>query len=108
VVLEDIELGEGVKDLGDLGPGETAALKVTLLVREGQDFPRADVTATSLGKPVYSRHATARGKETILLPGLGPGKFRVEVRAGDIFGAPIVREVTSTGEGEIPLLVDLR
>ena len=39
--------------------------------------------------------------------GLGPGRFRVEIRKGDGDGAPVVRDVVS-GSADIPLILDLR
>jgi hypothetical protein len=108
IVLESIELREGVKDLGDLGFGESATLKVTLVVGEGQDFPRVAVSAAAVGKPAYWRRALERGKSEVLVRGLGPGRFKVSVTAGDAGSAPREQEVDSTGSGEIPITIDLR
>jgi hypothetical protein len=107
-VLEDVKLGEGRTDLGEVKLVEGATLRVSIVTREGQDPPSAFVTATPLAGPSYSRRANSGRKSEMLVKGLGPGKFKVEVRSGDFRAAPAAYEVESTGSGEIPLTHDVR
>ena len=94
IVLEDIELGRAIKDLGDLGSREGATLKATVVVGEGQDFPRVDVSAASLGKPAYSRRASARGKSEFLVARARARPLQGLGQRGDGGSAPREQEVT--------------
>jgi hypothetical protein len=108
LVMEDITLIDGVTDLGDLKLPEGATVRLKIVAREGQEIPRVDVSASPLDKPTYWRSGGSRGAAEVLLKGLGPGKFKIDVRAGGFGVAPTTYEVTSTGSGEIPLTHDLR
>jgi hypothetical protein len=108
LVMEDVTLIDGVTDLGDLKLPEGAAVRVKIVTREGQQAPRVDVSATPIEKPTYRRSGGSRGTAEVLLKGLGPGKFKVEVRAGDFRAAPAVYEIDSTGSGEIALTHEVK
>jgi hypothetical protein len=107
-VREDVELGEGVTDLGEIAFPEGATVRVKALVREGQAVPQMTVNASRLDPPGYSRSGTTDRSGEVLVKGLGPGRFRVDVITGNRKAVAGSYEVLSTGSGEIPLTVDLR
>ena len=110
-VMADTELEEeGTQWLGRIDSLAGARLRIRIQVAEGQAVPRIEVTATCTGPPSYSRVGSlaAGGGDEVVVRGLGPGRFRVEIRKGDGDGAPVMRDVVSDGSGEIPLVLDLR
>jgi hypothetical protein len=80
LVLEGVDLHDGVNDLGELRPAKGATLHVRLAVPAGQASPRLTVTATRVAPPRYSVSVTSNGEAEILVPGLGPGRFEIVAR----------------------------
>jgi hypothetical protein len=109
LILRDVVLGAATTDLGELTRPEGATIRVKVQTREGQQTTRIDISATPIEGPFYSRIASSpSGATEAALGGIGPGRFKVEVRTGDSRAAPKQHEVVSTGAGEILLTVDLR
>jgi outer membrane receptor protein involved in Fe transport len=69
----------------------TATLRGTVQDESGNIFPGAVVTATSLERG-YTQSATAGADGTYVLPGLAPGRYRIDVTAPSYRGS--TREVT--------------
>jgi hypothetical protein len=108
LTLVGVELGEGLTDLGELKFPDGATVRIKILTREGQEVPRINVSASALDKPQYFRSAGSRSESEVILKGLGPGKFKIDVRSGDFRTPPTTYEIVSTGSGEIPLTHDAR
>ena len=75
LVLEDVELGEGSTDLGELKFSDGASVRVKIQVAEGKEFPRLNVSARS------GREARVLSQR--LLDELGRGR-RARARAGQV------------------------
>jgi hypothetical protein len=109
LVLENVELGEGRTDLGELKFPDGATVRLKVLTREGQQPPSIDALAKTIDPPDYGRTGrSSRGTDDVLIRGLGPGRFKVEVRTAGLDSTPVNYDVVSTGSGEIPLTLDLR
>lgn len=98
LVLRDIALN-AESDLGLLHPKPGASVRVTVH-HKPDDRPRTWVSARHQGTPPYDRRGSGTGAE-IILPGLGPGRFEV-----NIGGKKHV--VLSDGRSTISLVHDLR
>jgi hypothetical protein len=108
LVLADVELGEGSTDLGKLEFSDGAAVRVKIQVAEGKEFPRLNASARPVAKPEYSRSGYSASSGEAVVRGLGPGRFKISIHAGDFRSKPREQDVESTGSGEIPLAIDLR
>ncbi len=109
LVIEDVVLTGEDQDLGEWTFPKGSTLRFPVQHRAGQSPSRISLMARHLGLPSYQRHAwVADPNKDFRLPGLGPGRFEVEVRAGRerrlVFSAEI--EVDGLGERAIP--IDLR
>ncbi len=78
-VLPARHLAAGRNDLGDvtLSPGSVVTIRI--LVPEGQAPPRVGVAARRVGEPAYLRFTSSRGEAEVVLPGLGAGRFKLQV-----------------------------
>lgn len=63
-----------------LAQSSTATLRGIVHDENGNIFPTAEVTATSLERG-YRQSATAGGDGAYILPGLNPGRYRIDVTA---------------------------
>ncbi len=110
VVLKDVVLGAGETDLGSVAFSEGSSIRVTVLVKAGQAFPRVNVWATREGEePGYHRGADGQSAE-IRLSGFGPGRFRVTGSPTMAMGTSVrLSEVVEVdGVHEATLTLDLR
>ena len=108
LVLQDVELGEGSTDLGKLKLSDGATVRVKIQVADGKEFPRLNVSARPVVKPDYHRSGYSISSGEAVVRGLGPGRFKISIHAGDFRSKPQEQEVESTGSGEIPLTIDSR
>jgi hypothetical protein len=105
IVKRGVVVGEGVTDLGALEAEAGTTLRVRFRVKQGSTVPRVSLWAQREAAPSYLRTVTSRGgADDLLLPGLGPGRFRIQV-APMMGGGPYTLERTLdvTGTGEIVL-----
>lgn len=98
VVLRNVDLGPGATDLGQLAIKIGASIRVNVRRRTG-DRTRIWASVRRLGAPGYERSASGTD-DTIVVSGLGPGRFLVTVGSRK-------QEVTSDGRATISLDFDL-
>jgi hypothetical protein len=91
VVLPDVDLQDGVTDLGELRPPKGAALRLRLAVPAGQAAPALRVTVTRTSAPRYAIEFLSKGETEIVVPGLGAGRFEVVARRASQRGGDVLR-----------------
>ncbi len=103
LVLERVELDDGVTALEPLSFSTGSSLRVKVRVEEGQSPPRIYVSATSLGEPKYWRDINSNGEAEVVLSGLSAGRYSVNVSliSGGPRSAP--REIEVDGLNEVAL-----
>ena len=109
VILENVELGEGVTDLGTRAAPPGTTLRVRVLVKEGEAVPRLGLRAQHEGEPGYYRWVNSRGEAVIDLPGLGAGVHRITTHAqmGGL-AKGLDETITVDGTGVVERVLDLR
>ncbi len=75
--MRGVEVGTADVDLGEREFPAGSAVRVRVLVEEGQAAPRLSVWAQADGAPGYSRGLNSGGETDVVLRGLGPGRFSV-------------------------------
>ncbi len=109
-VLRNASLTDGETDLGTATLSEGSRVRVKILVKEGASVPRIAVFATREDSPTYTRLVNSNGEETAVLPGIGPGRFRITAMAN--MGSPgkqAINEVHDLdGTNDLELTMDLR
>ena len=101
-ILRDILVGSSTTLLGPL-PMEAGSSIRFLLEGEHEGFLTA--FARSHGQPDYTRTAAAREDGTLVLGGLGPGRFTVQVGGPESLGPLLVTEVELDGLRDLELAV---
>jgi len=107
LVLEDVVLGEGDADLGTHATSKGSTFLLHVKVKEGQSPSRVHLTARRAGEPAYARHTDAIGT-TIVLSGLGPGRFRIQGGFYAGTGGGFDEEITFDGKNDVERTIDLR
>ena len=102
LVLRGVEIA-GVTELPAMSFGAGSSLRVRVQSPEGSDPPRIYVYAESLVAPFYHRSINSRGEAEVLLPGLGPGRFRVKMSVIMDHSRTPEQEVELDGESEVSL-----
>lgn len=105
--LRRIEI-DGVTELPPARFTQGSTLRVRVLTATGSDAPRIYVFAERLGSPAYHRDINSRGEREVLLHGLGPGRFRVKIRAVMGTTSGLEQEIELDGVGDLELEFDLR
>ena len=80
LVLRDVAVGAEDLDLGTRTFSRGSAVRVKLLLREGQDAPRLSVWASPAEGRSYSRGLRSSGEKECVLRGLGAGRATVTLR----------------------------
>jgi hypothetical protein len=106
-VLRDVSI-EGVTEQPPVQLEAGSSVRVRIRVPEGQSFPRIAVFASRLDLPEYGRDLNSGGEEVAVLPGIGPGRFRL--RFAPIMGGVewSERELVLDGTCDVDLELDLR
>lgn len=104
VPFANVDLHDGVNDLGLIRPRPGCAVRVRVTVSPGQSAPRVSVTVTRLDAPNIVSSTTSQGQAEIALFGFPPGRYEVSVTAASN-RAPraIVRTVELDGEHDVVL-----
>jgi len=107
-LLRNVDLKEGVNDLGDVPSLPGSRIRVRVLVKDGFAAPSVYVWATHVGEPSYARNTqTGGGTEEFVLPGLGSGRF--DVYCGGLhLTRGLHQEIEVDGTNEVLLTLDLR
>jgi hypothetical protein len=85
LVLSDVEIGEGLTDLGTAKFSRGSSLKIRQAVKEGQAAARIYVSAHCEQAPAYFRDLNSAGETVAVLSGLEAGTYSVSY--GAIMGA---------------------
>jgi hypothetical protein len=112
IVLDFVDLGSGVTDLGTLRQSEGATLTVRLHPGEKGLPSNVRVQAELQGPRAYSvwgGELTAGEPPTVTLKGLGPGRFRVVVLEGFGQETPLAEAaIESAGTGSLAVDLNLK
>jgi hypothetical protein len=105
IVLPDVELHDGVNDLGELTPPKGAAIRVRLAVPAGQAPPALRVTVTRVAGTRDVLEATSKGDAEIVLDGLVAGRYEVVVRPASGRATEILRRTVDC-DGTHDVVID--
>jgi len=101
LVLSDVDLKDGVNDLGELRPPRGGSVRVRVTTPAGGAPQTTAVFVVRLDPPAYMRGATSRDSE-IVVAGLGPGRFEVRVsQTGGPRDDSFKRTIDLDGEREV-------
>jgi hypothetical protein len=103
LVIERIELDDGVTTLEPLAFSAGSSLRVRIRVEEGQSPPRIYAIATSLGEPKYWRDVNSGGEAEVVLPGLSAGRYSVNVSTISALSRAAPREIEVDGVNDVTL-----
>jgi hypothetical protein len=78
VTLPDVELKDGVTDLGEIRPPRGSTVHVRVTIPPGAAAQMISVVVVRLDQPTYIRNAWSRETD-VAVGGLGPGRFEVTV-----------------------------
>ena len=106
LVLHNVKLTDANIDLGTHNVSVGSRLLIHVKVKEGQSPSRMHLWATPVDQPAYTRGTDATG-ETVILSGLGKGRFRV---SGGFYAGTggIQEEIEFDGKNDIERTIDLR
>jgi hypothetical protein len=83
---------------------------VKILVKEGTAVPRIYVWANREEAPKYGRGINSNGEDTVVVGGLGPGRFRITTSVN--MGSPGMKSINEVreldGTNDLELTLDLR
>jgi hypothetical protein len=108
VVLPDVELREGVTDLGRVALAAGSGIRLRILTREGQDCPAVFLTARALDGPAYTRRLNNDDARECVVRGLGPGRFQVEYHQLHSSVGRRQETILLDGQTEVLITMDLR
>jgi hypothetical protein len=104
VVIADVDLRDGVNDLGTIRRRPGCALRVRVTVPPGRVAPPVIVNVTRVGGPSWTAARSSRGAGEVAVAGLGAGRFEVSVTAATRpESPPFVRTVELDGEHDVVL-----
>jgi hypothetical protein len=103
LVLERVELDDGVTTLEPLVFSAGSSLRVSVRVEDGQSPPRIYVSATSLAEPKFWRDINSGGEAEVVLRGLSAGRYSVNVSAISTVSRAAPREIEVDGVNEVAL-----
>jgi hypothetical protein len=106
--LRDVELRAGAQDLPDPGFRVGSSLRIRVLVAEGTSVPRLSASGFREVEPAYYRHMNSDGESEVVLPGFGPGTFRVRYSAFMTERGTVERELVFDGKTDVTVDLDLR
>jgi len=109
VTLEGIELHAGAQELSSIEFRKGSSIRVRVLVPEGTNAPRILLGGRPEGDgPLYQRYLNSNGESEVVLPGFGPGTFRVWYRSMNEAGEMHDEIVALDGEHDLTFDLDLR
>jgi hypothetical protein len=81
LVIEDVEIAEGVNELEPARFEAGSSIRVRVKVAEGQAAPRVFLSARSQSSPSYVRSANSGKSGDPVVSGFGAGSFAVSVQS---------------------------
>jgi hypothetical protein len=104
VSLADVELKDGVTDLGEVRPSRGSTVHVRVTLPPGAAAKSVMVVVMRLDAPNYSRYASSVESD-VAVAGLGPGRFEVSVNAQGVRREDAFRRTVEL-DGERDVVVD--
>lgn len=109
LVLENVEIGAGITDLGAREFSRGSSLRLRLSVKQGEVAPRIYVHARRTQAPTLDRQLNSDGEAEVVLSGLEAGSYAVTHDA--IMNAtrrPAERQIEFDGVSDVVITIDPR
>jgi len=109
-VLEDVVIRSGTNDLGRVRIARGSKVWIRIRVPEGEGPPRLVVVARSVEDPGEMRQCNPSNMPVVTLPGLGKGRWKLEVRVMQAVRERLglEREIEVDGRTDVEIEMDLR
>jgi RNA polymerase sigma-70 factor (ECF subfamily) len=109
-VLRNVTIGAGANALGRLAIARGSRVRVHIRVPRGQGPPRLTVGAVSLDDAQEFRHVNPLAMEVVTLPGLGQGRWKLNMHVMQSIPERFnfEREIEVDGETDLDIELDLR